>query len=208
MPNFEIEESFANNYKLIAGVDEVGRGALIGPVVAAAIIIPNRNDFNIEVNDSKLLKEKTRNEIYHNLINSNCIYAIAEVSAQEIDEINILQATFKAMKLAIEKLNPAPDIILIDGNRFPKYHIPFQTVVKGDSKSNSIASASIIAKVYRDNLMKELSEKIRSEYAIDSNKGYASKAHIEAIMKYGYTEYHRKSFKLKQLENYEFRLFD
>ncbi len=182
----------SNEVQAIAGVDEAGRGPLAGPVVAAAVIFDN--DFFLkEVNDSKKLTEKAREEIFPEIINNAMAYGTGIVWQNEIDRINILQATLKAMKIAVSKLSATPDLILIDGNKTFFSEIKTQPVIKGDSKSFAIAAASIIAKVTRDRIMLEASGKF-PEYGWERNKGYGTKQHIAAIKKYGITPYHRKSF--------------
>ena len=182
----------SNEVQAIAGVDEAGRGPLAGPVVAAAVIFDN--DFFLkEVNDSKKLTEKAREEIFPEIINNAMAYGTGIVWQNEIDRINILQATLKAMKIAVSKLSATPDLILIDGNKTFFSEIKTQPVIKGDSKSFAIAAASIIAKVTRDRIMLEASGKF-PEYGWERNKGYGTKQHITAIKKYGITPYHRKSF--------------
>ncbi len=199
MPDWS-EENKLNG--IIAGVDEAGRGPWAGPVVAGAVVFLNReiNPYLLKsLNDSKKLSAKKREELYNLLIEEskkkNLCYAIGEASAAEIDEINILQATFNAMRRAVKNLTVKPDIALIDGNQTP---IPFdcktKTVVKGDEISFSISAASIMAKVYRDNLMKKLALKY-PQYAFEKNAGYGTKAHIEALKQYGITKEHRKSYK-------------
>ena len=176
----------------VAGVDEVGRGPLAGPVVAAAVIIDINNIPN-EINDSKRLSKKKREEISNEIIKYS-IYSIAEASVEEIDQINILQASLLAMKRAIEGLSKKPKTVLVDGKFKPKTNLPTHTIVKGDSKSLAIAASSIIAKVYRDNLMTDLSKKY-PEYLWNKNAGYGTKEHLLAIKKCGITPIHRKSFK-------------
>ncbi len=178
-------------YEMIAGVDEVGRGPLAGPVVAAAVILP-KDFFLAGIDDSKKLSEKKRME-YDAIIRKEAIsFSISMIHAEEIDEMNIYQATKKAMNIAIASLEPKPDLLLIDAM---KLEIPFpsESIIKGDAKSISIAAASIVAKVARDNLMKEISS-IHPVYGFQQNMGYGTKEHIEAIKQYGITSYHRKSF--------------
>lgn len=188
---------FDNSYisrkvKLLAGVDEAGRGPIAGPVVAAAVIF-DKKTFHSKINDSKKLKETTREELFYWII-ENCIsYGIGIIDHEEIDKINILQASLKAMRIAVEQLNPKPHICLIDGNKSFNSKIKTKTVVKGDAKSFSIAAASIIAKVTRDRIMKDLS-KIYPQYYWDQNKGYATRAHIKAVKVNGISELHRKTF--------------
>lgn len=189
MPNLEIELTYAG--KIIAGVDEAGRGPLAGPVVAAAVII-DQNNIIEGIKDSKKLSAKTRDILYEK-ITSNYIWEVGIVSATEIDQINILQATKKACELAVNALNISPEIVIIDGNM--KFHDHrFISIIKGDNLSISIAAASIIAKVTRDRIMQQL-DKEYPQYLWHQNSGYGTKAHLEAIKKHGQTFYHRKSFK-------------
>jgi ribonuclease HII len=180
-----------SGYELIAGVDEVGRGPLAGPVAAAAVILPK--DFYLAgIDDSKKLTEKKRLE-YDEIIRREAVsFSISMIHAQEIDEINIYEATKKAMLSAIASLEKKPDFLLIDAM---KLDIPFpsESIIKGDAKSISIAAASIVAKVARDNLMMEISQAF-PVYGFQNNMGYGTKEHIEAIQTYGITSYHRKSF--------------
>jgi ribonuclease HII len=199
MKNKEFDISFYNqSVKIIAGIDEAGRGPLAGPVVAAAVIfepgvvIP-------EIDDSKKISEKKREELFDKIIDQSVSYGIAEVSVEKIEEINILQSSLMAMRLAAGKLNVKPDLLLIDGNKSFASKVKVQTIVKGDSKSFSIGAASILAKVWRDRLMRAYAEKY-PEYGWEKNKGYGTKAHIEAIKKYGVTPLHRKKFLRKILE--------
>ena len=182
-----------------AGCDEAGRGCLAGPVFAAAVILP-RNFKNKLLNDSKQLKESERN-LLRPLIEEKAIaWAVASVSHEEIDEINILNASFLAMHRAIHKLKKVPQLLLIDGNRFNKYAgIPHQCIVEGDAKYASIAAASVLAKTYRDEFMLRL-HKQYPHYVWDSNKGYATKKHRAAIREHGITPVHRKSFQLLPLQ--------
>lgn len=194
----KFDNSFlSNKVKVIAGVDEAGRGPIAGPVVAAAAMFDNRT-YHKQINDSKKLNEKTREELYEWIIN-NCIsYGIGIVDHEEIDSINILQASLKAMKHAAEQLSRKPDLILIDGNKSFISESQTRSVVKGDAKSFSVAAASIIAKVTRDRIMKKLSTD-HPEYLWMQNKGYPTKAHIEAVRKHGVSPLHRKTFLSKIL---------
>ncbi len=186
-------------YKFICGVDEAGRGPLAGDVYAAAVILPE--GVVIEgVNDSKKLSEKKKEYLFDIIKEKALCYGIASASAKEIDEINILQATFLAMKRAVEKLNPKADFAIVDGNRTPDLDIPLATIIKGDSLSCSIAAASILAKVTRDRVMKEEALKY-PEYLFEKHKGYGTKLHIEMIKKYGPCPIHRKTFLNKILES-------
>lgn len=194
----KFDNSFlSHKVKVIAGVDEAGRGPIAGPVVAAAAMFDNRT-YHKQINDSKKLNEKTREELYEWIIN-NCIsYGIGIVDHEEIDSINILQASLKAMKHAAEQLSRKPDLILIDGNKSFISELHTEPVVKGDAKSFSVAAASIIAKVTRDRIMKKLSTD-HPEYLWMQNKGYPTKAHIEAVRKHGVSPLHRKTFLSKIL---------
>ena len=194
----EIEnERRKKGYKYIAGVDEAGRGPLAGPVYAAAVILPE-GTFIEGINDSKKLSEKKREELFDVICEKASAYCIAEVSHTRIDEINILNATFEAMNKAVNGLNIRPDYVLIDGNRIKGMEIPHETVVKGDAKSISIAAASILAKVSRDRVMYEMAKQYPL-YGFDKHKGYGTKAHCDAILKYGACEIHRRSFLKKIL---------
>jgi ribonuclease HII len=177
------------------GCDEAGRGCLAGPVVAAAVVLPSK--ITIEgLRDSKQLSEKQRNFLKTEIEQVALAFAVAFVSPQEIDDINILNASFLAMHRAIDQLDPLPDRILVDGNRFKPYQeIPHHTFVKGDDRYLSIAAASILAKTYRDSEMKKLHQEF-PDYDWASNKGYPTKAHREALMSSGVTKYHRRSFTL------------
>ena len=179
--------------KIVAGVDEVGRGSLIGPVYAAAVIF-KKNIKDKEIIDSKKIK-KTKREIISKYIKKNSIWAIGSASLKEIENFNILNASLLAMKRAIEKLKIKPNLILIDGNKSPKIkNCLVKTVIKGDQKIKEISAASIIAKVARDKLMNKMSKKFK-KYKWDLNAGYGTKDHIKAIKKYGITKFHRKTFK-------------
>ena len=190
---WEIEREYAaNGYSVICGVDEAGRGPLAGPVCAAAVILPA----NLEIpglNDSKKLTDKKRRELYDLIIEQAVAYGIALVSEKEIDEINILQATFLAMENAVAQLSVKPDLILVDGNREPNIPVDLKTVIKGDSRSASIAAASILAKVTRDRLMEELDETYPA-YGFAVHKGYGTKRHYEALREYGPSPIHRMTF--------------
>ena len=177
---------------ITAGVDEVGRGCLAGPVVSSAVILKKTVNLSI-LKDSKKISFKKRIEIAEH-IKLNSIYAIGMASVEEILNLNILQAALLSMKRAINKLSVKPELILIDGNFAPKGLINFKTIIKGDEKVKSISAASIIAKVYRDQLMIKLSEKFQN-YAWERNFGYGTKAHIEGLKKFGITSHHRKGFK-------------
>lgn len=187
----EFENKY-EDYSFICGIDEVGRGPLAGPVVAGAVILPK--DCNIlYLNDSKQLSEKKREELYEVIMEKAISTGLGFISPQRIDEINILQATYEAMREAIGKLDPMPDLLLNDAVTIPKVSIRQIPIIKGDAKSISIAAASIIAKVTRDRLMVKYDE-VYPEYGFASNKGYGANMHIEALKKYGPTPIHRKSF--------------
>lgn len=187
-------KKWSENY-IEAGCDEVGRGCLCGPVVAAAVILDESFEQNL-VNDSKKLTLKTRFELDDYIKNNVKDFAVAELSPESIDKHNILNASIHAMHLALDKLTIRPELILVDGNKFHPYnYIPHQCIIKGDSKILSIAAASILAKNYRDQLMIELHEEF-PEYGWNKNMGYATKSHREALKKFGPTKYHRKSFRL------------
>lgn len=180
------------DYSYIAGIDEVGRGPLAGPVMTCAVILPK--DCRIHgINDSKKLSEKQREELFPILKEEAVSYAIGVNSPERIDEINILQATYEAMRFAIQKLLPQPDLLLIDAVHIPEVEIPEVSIIKGDAKSISIAAASILAKVTRDHYMEEM-DALYPEYHFRENKGYGTRDHIEALKKYGPCPIHRKSF--------------
>ncbi len=189
----EIENSlYEKGFKNIAGIDEAGRGPLAGPVCAAAVILPP--DLVIEeINDSKKLSEKKRELLFDKIKEVAIAYDIQFVEPAVIDEINIKKATALAMHRAVENLKIKADFVIIDGNDNYPYDIPFRYIVKGDAKSQTIAAASILAKVSRDRLMTEL-DKEYPQYGFAKHKGYGTKAHCEAIQKYGVSKVHRKSF--------------
>lgn len=191
--NYKYEkELFKKGINLIAGVDEVGRGPLIGPVVAAAVILPK--DFHLDgLTDSKKLSEKKREEFAKIIKEQAIAVGIGSISEKRIDEINIYEATKEAMIMAINNLNPKPEHILIDAMKLD-IDIPFTSIIKGDLLSISISAASVVAKVERDHMMYELDKKY-PEYDLKNNKGYGTKKHLEAIKKYGITKYHRLSYK-------------
>ncbi|WP_417431042.1 ribonuclease HII [Halpernia sp.] len=190
----ELLKNHTNNY-LEAGCDEVGRGCLCGPVVAAAVIL-NKNFKQNSVNDSKLLTFKKRLELDDYIKNNSLDFAIAEISSTIIDEENILNASISAMHKALNNLKQKPEFIIVDGNKFRSYqNIPHECIIKGDQKYLSIAAASILAKNYRDQLMINLHEEF-PQYGWNKNMGYATKFHREALIKFGPTIHHRKSFRL------------
>ena len=179
-------------YGYVCGIDEVGRGPLAGPVVAGAVILPKNCDI-LYINDSKKLSEKKREELYDIIMEKAVAVGLGYASPERIDEINILQATYEAMREAISNLAVSPDILLNDAVTIPEVDIKQVPIIKGDAKSISIGAASIIAKVTRDRLMVEY-DKVFPEYGFASNKGYGSEAHITALKKYGPTPIHRRSF--------------
>ena len=191
---WEIESDLP--FELICGVDEAGRGPLAGPVCAAAVILP-KGLVIPGLNDSKKLSDKRRRELFPIIQQEAVSFGIAFASQEEIDEINILQATFLAMRRAMEQLNPQPEFALIDGNRETDFGVPCKTVIKGDSLSANIAAASVLAKVTRDNWMMEAAEKYPG-YGFEIHKGYGTKAHYAALEKLGPCPIHRRSF-LKKL---------
>ncbi|WP_298498229.1 ribonuclease HII [uncultured Algibacter sp.] len=184
-----------SNYKLECGTDEAGRGCLAGPVTAAAVILPC--DFeNLILNDSKQVSEKKRALLKPIIEKQALCFGVAHVFQEEIDTINILNASILAMHYSIDKLNKTPEFIIIDGNKFKPYkNIPFETIIKGDGKYLSIAAASILAKTHRDLYMEKIHEEFPM-YNWKQNKGYPTKEHRAAIKKYGITKYHRKTFRL------------
>ena len=190
MKDFE-NELYKNGITLIGGVDEVGRGPLVGPVVCACVVLPV-DYYNEEINDSKKISEKKREKLFDIIMKDALGVGIGMSSEKVIDEVNILEATKLAMKEAIDKCSIKPEHVLIDAVKL-ELDIPSTSIVKGDAKSQSIAAASIIAKVTRDRMMDELDKK-HPEYLFKKNKGYGTKAHIEAIRKYGIIEEHRKTF--------------
>lgn len=199
MTLFEYDSTVRNDFPVVCGIDEAGRGPLAGDVYAAAVIF-DEGVFIDGLNDSKKLTEKKRETLFDEIISKAKAYCIATASVEEIEEINILQATFLAMKRAYEGLGIAADIALIDGNRLPNLDCEMKTVVKGDGLSASIAAASILAKVSRDRYMTELAEKY-PEYRFDKHKGYGTKLHNELILEYGPCPAHRMSFLKKLLKN-------
>lgn len=188
-------EAVENGYKIVCGTDEAGRGPLVGRVYAAAVILPIGCEIE-GLNDSKKLTEKKREKLYDIIIEKAISYGIAYATPQEIDEYNILNASLLAMRRAIEKLDPQPDFVLIDGNQNKGFLQSAKAVVKGDSISPSIAAASILAKVSRDRSCYEL-DKEYPEYGFAKHKGYPTKDHYEAIKKFGITPEHRRSFRLE-----------
>ncbi|MBQ7961097.1 MAG: ribonuclease HII [Clostridia bacterium] len=188
------EEGFA----VVCGVDEAGRGPLAGPVYAAAVILPDGLE-DMGINDSKKMSEKKREALFDIIIENATAYGIGFATETEIDEINILNATFLAMRRAVEAMGVKPDLVLVDGNRKPNTGYEEMTLVKGDAKSISISAASILAKVSRDRYMKDLAER-HPEYKFEQHKGYGTKLHYEMIEQYGILPDHRRSFLKKILE--------
>ena len=196
---WEIEdENYAQGVEVICGVDEAGRGPLAGPVCAAAVILPPHLRIP-GLNDSKKLSDKRRRELFPMICDQALAYGIAFATEQEIDEINILHATFLAMERALAQLKIRPDLVLIDGNRQKDFGIPAKTVVKGDSLSANIAAASVLAKVTRDDFMVRQAEQF-PEYGFEIHKGYGTKAHYAALEQYGACPIHRKTFLKKFYE--------
>lgn len=198
-----LKSHYSDTEILECGCDEVGRGCIAGPVFAAAVILPY-NYQNEEINDSKQLSAAKRNQMRTIIERDALAWAVGQVSEKEIDKINILQASFLAMTRAVEQLALKPQLLLIDGNRFVnRTDIPYKTVVKGDATYLSIAAASILAKCYRDELMDRLHEEYPM-YGWKDNKGYPTPYHQEAVLKYGNSPYHRRSFQLKRQLRLEF----
>lgn len=192
MSLFEFDKGY--NVNILCGVDEAGRGPLAGPVVAAAVVLkPDAEAFISEVNDSKKISEKKREKLYDKIIENSLYHAVGVVDVDYIEKYNILQATFLAMKKAVEQIKVEPELVLVDGNRLPDLKVRSEFVIKGDSKSASIAAASIVAKVTRDRMMVEFHEKYPN-YGFDRHKGYGTKEHYSNIIKYGVTPIHRMSF--------------
>lgn len=184
----------------IAGVDEVGRGCIAGPVVAAACILP-KGYYDTSIKDSKMLSHQQREAVFSTLVKEpKIIYGIGIVSNTDIDRINILKATHLAMQFAINNLTMSPDYVLIDGNQLPTIFLPHRGIIKGDQKSLSIAAASIIAKVTRDNLMREYNE-LYPMYHLEENKGYPTRKHLEGLDRYGPCPIHRLSYKPVAIRN-------
>ena len=190
---YEVESEFyKRGLTHVVGIDEVGRGPLAGPVVACAVILPKDCDI-LWLNDSKKLTAKKREELYDVILEGAVSVGIGMASPERIDEINILQATYEAMRQAVSRLSVQPQLLLNDAVTIPEIQIPQVPIIKGDAKSVSIAAASIVAKVTRDRMMEEY-DKVLPEYGFASNKGYGSAAHIEALKKYGPSPIHRKTF--------------
>ena len=194
------EQYYELGYKRVCGIDEAGRGPLAGPVVAAAVVF-ERGTVIEGLDDSKKLSEKKREALYDEIIQKALDYSITLSTEKEIDDINILQATFKAMRNAVNSLKTKPDIALVDGDKLPGLDVESRAVIKGDSKSTAIAAASILAKVTRDRIMLELDEAY-PQYGFAKHKGYPTKGHYQMIKEHGITEVHRRSF-LKNLKEHE-----
>lgn len=190
-------EAHENGFKVVCGVDEAGRGPLAGPVFAAAVILPENYSHDV-LNDSKKLSEKKREAVYDDIIRDAVCWSVGTADEREIDEINILNATFLAMKRAVDGLSLRPDLAYIDGNSYPKTGVKEITVVKGDAKCMSVAAASVIAKVSRDRYMLTVDEQY-PQYMFSKHKGYGTALHYEMIEKYGVSPVHRKSFLKKIL---------
>ena len=197
MKNFD-KKYLSEKIKIIAGTDEAGRGPLAGPVVAAAVILP-KDFYDERIDDSKKLSANLRQELFGVIKKNALCYAYTIISQNKIDQINILKASLLAMKRSVEKLKVQPDLILVDGNKSFSYDAEVIPIIKGDSKSLSIASASIIAKVVRDRIMIKLASEF-PQYGWETNKGYPTKEHIEALLKYGACKIHRKTFLTKIYE--------
>ncbi len=187
-------QAHTDGYVFVAGVDEVGRGCLAGPVVAGAVILDLERNLPEELNDSKKLTKKKRGVISEEIKEHSLAYAFGQIEADEIDRINILEATKKAMIIAVQNLKLKADFLLIDALELKGIQLPQKGIIKGDAVSASIAAASVVAKVYRDNLMKDFAGRY-PEYGFEKHAGYGTKVHFEAIRKYGATSIHRKSFK-------------
>ncbi len=194
---FHENRLYQRGYTAIAGVDEAGRGPLCGPVYAAAVIFP-KGFFREEINDSKKLTEKKREALYDIILENASAWSVASIDAEEIDKINILNATHKAMNTAVNALSIKPDFVMIDGNSIKGMQVPHECIVKGDANSMSIAAASILAKVSRDRYLIEMDRQY-PEYGFAQHKGYGTKAHVAALLKYGPCPLHRKTFLKKIL---------
>lgn len=205
MPNLSYEYKFTNKGKLVAGVDEAGRGSLAGPVVAAAVILPPEIEFLNLLNDSKKLSKNQRENLYQIISSSSAIFSFSVINNYVIDEINILQASLLAMKDSVDSLELQPDHLLIDGNRYQESVLSYTTIIKGDSISASIAAASVVAKVTRDNIMADM-DTLYPEYGFRQHKGYATKLHFEKLDKYGLSPIHRKTF-LKKYFSRQIKIF-
>lgn len=198
MLDFSYEkEAHENGFEVVCGVDEAGRGPLAGPVFAAAVILPENYSHEI-LNDSKKLSEKKRDLVYDDIIKDAVAWSVGIATEKEIDDINILNATFLAMKRAVDGLSIKPDLAYIDGNQYPKTGVKEVTIIKGDSKCMSVAAASIIAKVSRDRFMLKIAEEY-PQYQFEKHKGYGTKLHYEKIAEHGICDEHRRTFLKKIL---------
>ena len=193
-PDFSLERNYWAEGRYVAGIDEAGRGALAGPVVAAAVIFPIGFDSEIRLDDSKKLTPAERETAYQIIIAKALSVGVGFVANDRIDKVNILNATFEAMAAAFSRLDPQPDFLLVDGNRFLDCGVPYLTIVKGDSLVSSIAAASIVAKVERDRFMTDVAGKLYPDYEFGRHKGYGTERHIKSIENYGTCEIHRISF--------------
>ncbi len=201
---FEFDKNYRSehNIKYLAGIDEAGRGPLAGPVFAAAVILPP--DLYIDgINDSKKLTEKKREELFDVIVEKAIAYAICTADSNIIEEINILNATMYAMKSAAECLDIVPERVLVDGNKTPELAYPHEFLIKGDAKSQSVAAASILAKVSRDRFCTQVMAKEYPEYLFEKHKGYGTKAHFDKIVEFGPCPYHRLSFLKKKLGDFK-----
>lgn len=199
MDLFEFDNDYRKNYPLICGVDEAGRGPLAGDVFAAAVSFAPDTVIE-EINDSKKLSEKKREALFDEIIEKALFYSIQIATVEEIEQINILNSAMLAMKRAVELLGTTPDLVLVDGNKKPDLNIEAQTVIKGDAKSQSIAAASILAKVSRDRYMLQMAEKY-PQYQFEKHKGYGTKLHYQMIDRFGESPIHRPSFLKKYYAN-------
>ena len=196
---FDFDSEIRKDYPIICGVDEAGRGPLAGDVYAAAVVFSEGVEIEY-LNDSKKISEKRRELLYDVIVEKADAYCVATASVEEIDSMNILQATMLAMKRAVEELGIAPDIALVDGNKLPDLSCEARYVIKGDATSASISAASVLAKVSRDRYMKQIAEKY-PQYAFEKHKGYGTKLHYEMLEKYGISDVHRKTFLRKFYDN-------
>ena len=200
-PTREFENAaYSRGFTKIAGIDEAGRGPLAGPVVVTAVILGKNWNTEFEVNDSKQLTAKKRNELYNLICAEASAFKIVSVSPQEIDRLNILQATMVGMQRCSDEIDPAPDYLLVDGNRYPDTNIQGQAVIKGDCLSKSIAAASILAKVTRDRIMVEFGGKY-PQWGFERHMGYPTRQHREAIAEHGLSPIHRHSFRLNPVKS-------
>ena len=206
LPGYDIERQYWSRDQLVAGIDEAGRGCIAGPVVAAAVVLKDDSLLSAGIDDSKKLSESKRDSLFELITSEALCWSVGIIDNEKVDEINILNATFSAMHLAIDSLDTAPVHLLIDGNRFKSTKKNFTTIVGGDAKVLSIAAASIVAKVTRDQLMKYSAHGEFPVYGFNKHKGYGTKLHYEMIAKHGICRIHRQSF-LKNILNREETLF-